>query len=90
MSAAAGGKLESRSNAASHISGADGNTLGEDEDGERRFGHRVQSELQRLESMKAHPIFSQFLVHSQYSRVQENQDTGMDIRNSVLRPSQAY
>ena len=79
MGVAAGGKLESRSNAASHISGADGNTLGEDEDGQSRFGPRVQSELQRLESIKAHPIFSQFLAHSQYSRVQENQDTGMDI-----------
>ena len=86
---AAVGKLESRPNPASH-SGADENTLAENEDGQSRFGPRVGSVLLRLESTKAHPIFSQFLVHSQCSRVQENQDTGMDIRNSVLRPPQAY
>lgn len=86
----AGGKLKSGPNPASGISGTDENTLSEDKEGQRRFGPRVGSMLQRLDGMKAHPIFSQFLAHSQCSRAQEKQGTGMDIRNSVLRPPQAY
>ena len=64
VGAAAGGKLKSGSNPASDISEADENTLSEDKEGQRRFGPRVGSMLQRLEGMKAHPIFSQFLAHS--------------------------